>query len=173
MHGERDHAMRFVDTPTATASVEIAATPERVWELCTDLGRFGEWSPENRGGQWINGATGAALGAHFRGIQEHAARGQWETVCEVTVFEAPQRFEWCLGEVAHPGAVWAFALRPGPEAGTTELTQSVQMGPGPSGITDALVAMPDKEERIIARRLGEYETGMNAVLAGIKTAAEA
>ena len=29
-------------------------------------------------------------------------------------------------------------------------------GPAPSGLTMAITAMPDKEERIVARRLGEY-----------------
>lgn len=163
--------MRFADRPTAVASIEIAAPVERVWAVCTDLPRFGAWSPENRGGSWLDGATGAALGVRFLGVQEHPARGRWETVCEVTLYDAPRRFEWRLGDIEHPGAIWGFALDRTPD-GLTVLTQSVQMGPGPSGITDALEAMPDKEERIIARRLAEYEAGLAAVLAGIKAAAE-
>jgi hypothetical protein len=46
------------------------------------------------------------------------------------------------------------------------------MGPGPSGTTRVIEQMPDKEERIIARRLEEYQAGMTAVLAGIKAAVE-
>ncbi|MFN0028630.1 MAG: SRPBCC family protein [Acidimicrobiales bacterium] len=165
--------MRFTDRPTPTASIQIQAPAERVWAVCTDLTRFGEWSPENRGGEWVDGATGPALGAHFKGVQEHVARGRWETICEVTAFDEPRVFEWRLGEVDHPGAVWSFQLAPGSAPGSTELTQRVQMGPGPSGITDALAAMPDKEERIIARRLQDYDAGLRAVLAGIKAATEA
>jgi hypothetical protein len=33
--------------------------------------------------------------------------------------------------------------------------------------------MPDKEDRIIARRLAEYETNMRATVEGIKQIAEA
>ena len=44
----------------------IAATPERVYELVSDLPRMGEWSPENTGGSWIKGATGPAVGAKFK-----------------------------------------------------------------------------------------------------------
>jgi hypothetical protein len=47
------------------------------------------------------------------------------------------------------------------------------MGPAPSGLTIAITAMPDKEERIIARRLQEYETNMRATVEGIKRLAEA
>ncbi len=164
--------MRFADTPTATASIQIQASPERVWAFCTELSGFGQWSPENRGGAWIDGATGPALGARFKGVQEHPSRPRWETVCEITAFDEHRFFEWRLGEVDFPGAVWSFRLSPGSTPGSTELTQSVQMGPGPSGISEALKAMPDKEERIIARRLSEYDAGMKAVLAGIRAAAE-
>lgn len=162
--------MRFADAPSASVTVEIAASPEQVWAICTDLTRFGEWSPENRGGRWLDGASGPSLGARFEGIQEHPARGRWETVCTVTEFDAPRRFAWCLGEVGEPGATWSFSLAP--SGSGTALTESVRMGPGPSGITDAIAAMPDKEERIIERRLAEYHTGMTAVLEGIRAAAE-
>ena len=30
---------------------EVAASPEKVWALVTDLPRMGEWSPENQGGK--------------------------------------------------------------------------------------------------------------------------
>ena len=161
--------MRFVDRPTARVTVEIAAAPETVWALCTDLPRFGEWSPENRGGTWVDG-EGPALGARFRGVQEHPGRGRWETECTVTVCDRPNAFEWRLGEADLPGAVWGFELQASPTG--TSLTEYVQMGPGPSGITEVIAAIPDKEERIIERRLAEYAAGLRAVLAGIKAAAE-
>jgi hypothetical protein len=46
------------------------------------------------------------------------------------------------------------------------------MGPGPSGLTPLIERMPDKEERIIARRLQEWETNMTATITGIKQLAE-
>jgi hypothetical protein len=42
------------------------------------------------------------------------------------------------------------------------------MGPDPSGLSIAIDAMPEKEGRIISRRLGEWRTNMEANLAGIK-----
>ena len=47
-----------------------------------------------------------------------------------------------------------------------------QMGPGRGGLNYAIEAMPDKEERIVARRLGEHRANMERVLAGVKELAE-
>ena len=43
---------------------------------------------------------------------------------------------------------------------------------GPSGLTPAIAAMPDKEERIILRRLEEHRANMQATVEGIKALAE-
>ena len=59
------------------------------------------------------------------------------------------------------------------ELGGVRLRQGTRMGPAPSGLTIAITAMPDKEERIIARRLAEYEANMRATVEGIKRLAEA
>ena len=53
------------------------------------------------------------------------------------------------------------------------LRQWAQLGPAPSGLTPAIEAMPDKEERIIARRLAEHRANMEATVNGIKSVAEA
>ena len=75
-----------------------------------------------------------------------------------------------MGEPDEAGATWAFELEP--DGSGTLLRQRASMGPGPSGTTAAIERMPDKEERIIARRLEEWKAGMQAVLAGIKASAE-
>jgi len=48
----------------------------------------------------------------------------------------------------------------------------VQLGPGPSGISYAIESMPDKESRILRRRLAEHQANMQATIAGIKNLAE-
>ena len=79
-------------------------------------------------------------------------------------------FEWCVGEPDRPSAKWRFTLEPTADGVT--LTQWMQMGPAPSGLTPAIEAMPDKEERIIARRLGEHQKNMQANVDGVKQLAE-
>lgn len=49
---------------------EVSASPEKVWALITDLPRMGEWSPKNTGGEWIEGASKAAVGAQFKGTNK-------------------------------------------------------------------------------------------------------
>ena len=50
---------------------------------------------------------------------------------------------------------------------------SMQVGPARSGISFAIDAMPDKESKILHRRLAEHSANMQATLAGIKKLAEA
>ena len=45
----------------------IAASAAEWYDMVSDLRRMGEWSPENRGGAWIKGARGPAVGARFKG----------------------------------------------------------------------------------------------------------
>ncbi len=49
-----------------SASTEIAASPEVVWELLSDITRMAEWSPECRQCEWSGGATGPVVGARFK-----------------------------------------------------------------------------------------------------------
>ena len=163
--------MRFADRPEATSEVRIDAPPAAVWDICTDLPRMGEWSPENLGGAWLDGAAGPAVGARLRGRNRHPAVGEWETVSVVVECEPPRRFAWAVGDPEIPAAIWSFDLEP--DGTGTRLRQRAVMGPGPSGTTAAIETMPDKEERIISRRVHEWEAGMGAVLAAIKAEAEA
>ena len=81
-----------------------------------------------------------------------------------------RRFGWAVGDPDQPSALWRLELAP--EGSGTRLRFWAQMGPGPSGITPAIEKMPDKEEKIIARRLEEWHTNMATTVAGIKGLAE-
>ena len=89
----------------------------------------------------------------------------------VTECAPPRAFEWAVGDPDFPSARWRFDLDPQPGGGT-RLRQWVRIGPAPSGLTPAIEAMPDKEERIVARRLDEHRANMAATVAGIKDLAE-
>ena len=52
------------------------------------------------------------------------------------------------------------------------LKQWMRIGPARSGLNAAIDRMPDKEERIIERRLDEHRRNMTATLEGIKALAE-
>ncbi len=74
---------------------EVSASPEKVWALVTDLPRMGEWSPENQGGEWLDGATCAAVGAKFKGDNKNGEK-TWQAVVIVEVCDAPKNFMFSL-----------------------------------------------------------------------------
>ena len=88
----------------------------------------------------------------------------------VIACEEERAFTWAVGDPSYPSARWGFELQP--EDGGTLLAQWAVLGPAPSGLTPAIVAMPDKEERIVARRLAEHEANMRRCVEGIKALAE-
>ncbi|MGH3151753.1 MAG: SRPBCC family protein [Streptosporangiaceae bacterium] len=47
--------------PTLRVERSIAAAPEAVRELITDITRMGDWSPETTSAQWTAGADGPAV----------------------------------------------------------------------------------------------------------------
>ena len=88
----------------------------------------------------------------------------------VDAFKPRRSFGWCTSDPDNPGARWRFELES--IAGATRLRFLVTIGPGPSGITMAIDGMPDKEARILHRRIGEHHANMTRVVEGIKDAAE-
>jgi hypothetical protein len=161
--------VRYADGPTVTVEVIVEASLDAVWALVTDINVPARFSDEFRGATWVD--SGPALGARFVGRNWHKAMGAWETTSIVNRYEPPRAFGWCVGESENPSASWWFELEEAP--GGTRLAQGTRMGPAPSGLSIAITAMPDKEERIVARRLAEFEANIRATLDGIKRLAEA
>jgi len=163
--------LRYADCPTTEAELRIDAPPAAVWRLVCDIQTPAEFSSEFQGGQWLDGAASPALGARFRGRNFHEARGAWETVSTICELEPERVFGWAVGDPDVPAARWRFSLEP--DGSGTLIRQWMQMGPGESGISELIAQMPDKEHRILRRRLAEHHANMVATLAGIKRRAEA
>lgn len=160
--------MRYADGPTTEAQTVVHAPVEVVWALVTDIDLPARFSSEFQGAEWID--DGPALGATFAGRNQHAAIGDWQTTCTVTRYTPLESFEWAVGDPDAASARWRFTLEAGIDG--VVLRQWMQMGPAPSGLTPAIEAMPDKEERIIARRLSEHQVNMQATVDGVKHLAE-
>ena len=162
--------VRFADRPTTETDVYVAAPPSAVWPLVTEIMTPSRFGTELQEATWLDAERGPCLGARFTGRNFHPAKGEWETTSTVVDFVPERRFAWAVGDPDVPSAVWRLELAP--EGDGTRLRYRAQMGPGPSGVTPAIEQMPDKEERIIARRLEEWETNMTATITGIKQLAE-
>jgi uncharacterized protein YndB with AHSA1/START domain len=162
--------LRYRDCPTVEVEQTIAAPPDAIWALVSDIELPARFSGEFRGASWLDGCAGPALGARFVGRNHHPAIGDWESTSTICEYEPGRRFGWAVGDPDNPSARWRFVLIP--DSGGTRLTQWMQMGPARSGINLAIDAMPDKESKILRRRLAEHRSNMQATLDGIKQLAE-
>jgi hypothetical protein len=161
--------MRYADGPTAEVAVHVEAPPSAVWPLVSDINLPARFSGEFVRGEWAEGSS-PGLGARFVGHNHHDAVGDWQTTSTVVEFEPDRRFGWAVGDPGYPSALWRFELE---RAGSgTRLRQWMRLGPAPSGLTPAIERWPDKEERIIDRRLAEHRANMQATIQGIKELAE-
>lgn len=98
---------------SGSAAVEVQASSEQVWALLADITRAGDWSHETRGGEWLDGATAAVVGARFRGSNKNG-RMKWSRVCEVVAADAPHTIAWrTVPTRLYPDStVWTFELEP-------------------------------------------------------------
>ncbi|WP_219418086.1 SRPBCC family protein [Pseudonocardia nigra] len=143
--------------------VVIAAPPEQVWALVTDITRMGEWSPENRGGRWTAGATGSAVGARFVGVNAHGPI-RWRTRCRVVECAPPSRFAFT---VAESGMTWGWRLEP---AGTGTRLVQWRERTGRSTLLARLVVRTG----VLGRAREELMVdGMRRTLAAVRATAEA
>lgn len=161
---------RYADNPTVEVSTWIAALPERVWALVSDIELMARLSSELQSVEWLDGADGPAAGAGFVGHNKHDALGEWSTTSYVVECEPGRVFAWAVEDPDHPTSTWRFRLEP--KDGGTQLSQSAQLGPARSGLSRAIDQMPHKEQKIVFVRLREFERGMTANLEQIKKLAE-
>jgi uncharacterized protein YndB with AHSA1/START domain len=160
--------LKYVDAPTVEVDMLIHAPVERVWQLVTDIDLPARFSSEFLGATWVD--DGPSVHARFVGRNQHEALGVWETTSIVFRYEPYRAFGWHVTDSESPSSSWWFELEP--EQSGVRLRQGARIGPAPSGLSIAIRAMPEKEERIIARRLEEFERNMRATLEGIKQLAE-
>jgi hypothetical protein len=162
--------MRYRDQPTVEVTQRVRCDVATAWSLVTDINLSARSSSELQGVEWIDDARAVAVGARFRGRNKHEAFGELSTVCEVVEVEDERR--WVYNVIGPEGisATWAFEVEPASDG--VLVRQWGRMGPGPSGLTPAIVAQPEKEARIITRRLAEWETNMQANLDWVRSQAE-
>jgi hypothetical protein len=161
--------VKYSDGPTTSVETQIGAPVSVVWPLLCDINLPSRFSEEFVRAEWLD--DGPAIGATFRGHNRHEVVGEWSVVCTVTAMEPERVFEWTVGDVGFKAARWRFDLEPAVDGGST-LRFGAEMGPGPSGLTPAIERMPDREDDIVARRLGEWAANMRRTVAGIKELAE-
>jgi len=147
-----------------SVTLRIAASPEQIYDVVTDVAQMGRLSPECTGGRWLAGATGPAVGARFKG---HNKRGiaRWSTTNEVVAAEPGREFAF---ETQQSGTRWSYHLEPdGDGTLVTEARAAFKDRPLVARVFSKLalggVAEHDEEMR----------DGMRATLERLKAVAEA
>jgi len=150
---------------TREVRIRIEAPAELIWAMVTDLPRMGEWSPENEGGEWLDGATGPAVGARFKG-RNRRGKTKWPTTLEVEVADPGREFQFLVGG-NKPTARWRYQFIP--EGSGTEVIESFDLVKPLTridrAVTRATIGVKDRE--------ADMEEGMRQTLARLKAAAEA
>jgi uncharacterized protein YndB with AHSA1/START domain len=111
--------------PTGRVEVVVDAAPEDVYAVVADVTRISEWSHECQGAHWLDGATGPALGARFRGSNK-VDRFGWSRVCTITELEPGRRFGYrTSGGTPSDSTAWSFEFHPHPDG--TRVVQRYQI----------------------------------------------
>ncbi len=145
----------------AQAQLKINASPERLWSMVGDVTRMGEWSPETERAEWLDGATGPAVGARFQGHNRNGPL-KWTTTATITA--------------AEPGRELAFSIKPGytawryrfePSDGGTLVTESCRV------VQRNVVGRVMADLLPLIGRRRSLERGIQQTLERLKAAAEA
>lgn len=113
-----------------SATVHMTAPAEKVWDLIADVRNTGRFSPEVFETEWLDGATGPALGARFRGhVRRNEIGPVYWTTCRVTACDPGRAFgfEVLVGDRAVN--TWHYQLTPAD--GGTDVTESFHLADSP------------------------------------------
>lgn len=154
---------------TVQASAYIHASPAVVFDHVSDVTRFGDWSPECVGGEWIT--PGPAPGARFYG-HNRSPRYSWTTECEVLVADRPWRFEWHVITNAVPGtSIWRYEIAA--DGSRCRVTETFEMTALPHPLRAALERESDEQKAsLLEGRKRELLPGIEQTLAKLKTTIE-
>ena len=122
----RHRTSRTVPFMHGSVTVHMNATPDAVWRVVSDVTRVGEFSPETFEAEWLDGGTGPAAGARFRGHVKRNGRGPtYWTVCDVVACVPEREFAFAVVNRGKPINTWTYRLEPA--AGGTDVTESFRL----------------------------------------------
>ena len=150
---------------TGQARVHINAPAEKVYDLVSDVTRMGEWSPETFKCEWLDGATGPAVGARFKGTNKRGLV-RWSTKPEVVAAEAGREFGFITRGLG-PSTRWTYRFDQAADGGT-DVSESFE------ALDDLplFIRVCDRYLMGVKDRQADLEQGMQQTLDRIKKAAE-
>lgn len=111
-------------------TVQIKASPDKVWAYVGDLTKHADWSPRTYRANWLSGAPDA-VGSKFESFGWVPGKPENRMEGEVTESDAPRRYA-VRSSGEKPGETWinTFVLT---SAGDTTTVEKIQVGPDPTG----------------------------------------
>jgi hypothetical protein len=111
-----------------SATVQMAAPADKIWEVIADVRNTPRFSPEVFESEWVGEATGPALGAKFRGhVKRNEIGPVYWTTCEVTACEPGREFGFAVLLGGRAVNNWHYRLAP--SGSGTDVTESFRMSP--------------------------------------------
>lgn len=109
-----------------SVTVHMAAAADKIWELIADVRNTPRFSPEVFESEWLDGATGPALGATFRGhVRRNEIGPVYWTTCRVTACEPGREFGFAVLAGDRPVNNWHYRLTPAGDG--TDVTESYRL----------------------------------------------
>jgi uncharacterized protein YndB with AHSA1/START domain len=104
----------------------MAAPPEQIWRLVSDVTNIGRFSPETFEAEWLDGAAGPAEGVRFRGHVRRNGRGPvYWTTCTIVDCEPGRAFGFAVENRGRPVNTWRYRLEPSGDG--TNVTESFEL----------------------------------------------
>jgi hypothetical protein len=109
-----------------SVTVSMAAPADEIWNLIADVRNTGRFSPETFEAEWLDGATGPALGGRFRGhVRRNEIGPVYWTTCRVTACEPGREFGFAVLVGDRPVNNWHYEMTP--TDGGTVVTESFRL----------------------------------------------
>ena len=162
--GNRESTAERSEAADVTVEELIAAPPQVLYDLVSDVTRMGAWSPETTSCRWFGGTAGPRVGARFRGSNRNGWR-RWTTSCTVVAAEPGARFSFDVHLPGLPVSRWTYEFLP--EGQGTRVRESW---------TDRRPAWMDRFGKVVrgvTDTNAHNRAGMEATLAALRRHAEA
>ncbi len=148
------------------ASIDIAATPEVIYDLVADITNMGRWSPETYRTEWVGDARAAVPGARFKGwnrTKVHGVPATWWTTSVIRQADRGRAFSF---DTPFSGARWTYRFTPTDDGTGCTVTETREEVTSPV-LVKLLYAV------VGAIRRQQLAEGMDVTLQRLKAAAEA
>jgi hypothetical protein len=98
----------------------------KIWELVADVRNIGQFSPETFEAEWLDGATGPAVGTRFRGhVRRNEIGPVYWTTCRITDCEPGREFAFDVMAGDTTLNHWHYRLAPSGDG--TDVTESFRL----------------------------------------------